>query len=244
MESAKSNIKIVRISSLEEAEQLVDLACETFIDDYLFSLIVPGRREHPESFRKIWRSYLREAYADRGSVTLAAYREDEDGGRSEFLAFAVWARLGTSDIARSWQGDCWNKRLARVGLLWDQCLQFILRQTDPGVTLDAAADIFSSLDGADLLHPKEQWSLSWIGVSPKCQRTGIGQRLLQWGIDRCEEEQVPALLLATAPGKLLYAKMGFKDLGGTICHEGGICMMIRPVEGLGRMGRSRGSLTT
>ncbi|KAF5659091.1 hypothetical protein FHETE_9586 [Fusarium heterosporum] len=235
MASTKSNIKIVRISSLEEAEQLVDLACETFIDDYLFSLIVPGRHDHPESFRKIWKSYLREAYAGRGSVTLAAYREDEDGARSEFLAFAVWARFGTSDVARSWQGDSWNKKLARVGLLWDQCLQSILCQTDPGVTLDAAPDIFSSLSSTVSLHPKEHWSLSWLGVSPKCQRTGIGQRLLQWGIDRCEEEQVPALLLATAPGRPLYAKMGFQDLGDTICHEGGNVMMIRPVEGVVKM---------
>ncbi|KAM0346414.1 hypothetical protein ACHAPU_005478 [Fusarium lateritium] len=234
MESTKPTIKIVRISSLEQAEQLVDLACETFIDDYLFSLIVPGRREHPESFRKIWTSYLRGAYANRGSVTLAAYREDEDSGRSEFLAFAVWARFGTGDVAQSWQGDSWNKRFIRFGLMWDEYRQSILRQTDPGHSPDAAAEVFASLNSAKSLYPHEYWSLSWLGVSPKCQRTGIGKRLLQWGIDRCEEEQVPAVLLATAPGKPLYVKMGFQDLGDAACDEGGNCMMIRPVEGLGK----------
>lgn len=111
MDSPKPTLKVIRISSLDQAEQLVDLACETFIDDYWFSLIVPGRLEHPDTFRKMWSSNFREAYGDKGSVILAAYREDEDSedGRGEFLAFAVWTRFGTSDVARSWQGDSWNK---------------------------------------------------------------------------------------------------------------------------------------
>jgi hypothetical protein len=111
MDSTKPALKVLRISSLDQAEQLVDLACEAFMDDYWFSLIVPGRREHPDTFRKMWSSNFREAYGDKGSVILAAYREDEDSddGRREFLAFAVWTRFGTSDVARSWQGDSWNK---------------------------------------------------------------------------------------------------------------------------------------
>jgi hypothetical protein len=108
MEPSKPTVKIVRISSLGQLDELIDLACRTFINDPLFSLVVPGRHEHPESFRGMWSMHLRKAYGEKGTVILAACRE-EDRERSEFLAFAVWRRHGTCDVARSWQGDTWNK---------------------------------------------------------------------------------------------------------------------------------------
>jgi hypothetical protein len=108
MEPSKPTLNSVRISSLDQLDELIDLACETFINDPLFSIVVPGRHEHPESFRGMWSMHLRKAYGEKGTVILAACRE-EDGGRSEFLAFAVWRRHGTSDVAGSWQGDTWNK---------------------------------------------------------------------------------------------------------------------------------------
>ncbi|KAM0443116.1 hypothetical protein ACHAQK_003477 [Fusarium lateritium] len=234
MDSTKPALKVVRISSLDQAEELVDLACETFMDDHLFSLIVPGRREHPESFRKMWSSNLREAYGDKGSVILAACLEDKDKDDEigEFLAFAVWVRFGTSDVAQSWQGDSWNKKLTRFGVMWDDFYKYLLRQTDPGVSLDAANEVFSWMGDVKSLYPTEHWSLSWLGVSPKCQRTGIGKKLLQWGIDRCEEEQVSAVLVATEVGKPLYEKMGFREVNDVPCDKTGNHnpLMIRSVE--------------
>ncbi|KAM0292513.1 hypothetical protein ACHAO9_002825 [Fusarium lateritium] len=236
MDSTKPALRVVRISSLDQAEELADLACETFMDDHLFSLIIPGRREHPESFRKMWSSNLREAYGDKGSVILAAYREDQDkdDGIGEFLAFAVWVRFGTSDVAQSWQGDSWNKKLTRLGVMWDGFYMSLLRQTDPGVSLDAANEVFSWMGDVKSFYPAEYWSLSWLGVSPKCQRTGIGKRLLQWGIDRCEEEQVSAVLVATEVGKPLYEKMGFREVNDVPCDKNGNHnpLMIRSVEKL------------
>ncbi|KAH6964378.1 acyl-CoA N-acyltransferase [Fusarium avenaceum] len=234
MDSPKPTLKVIRISSLDQAEQLVDLACETFIDDYWFSLIVPGRLEHPDTFRKMWSSNFREAYGDKGSVILAAYREDEDSedGRGEFLAFAVWTRFGTSDVARSWQGDSWNKKVTRLGVMWDSFSKYLLRQTDPGVSIEATNEVFSWMGSVKHLYPTEYWSLAWLGVSPKCQRTGIGKKLLQWGIDRSEEEQVSAALVSTEVGKPLYEKMGFREVSDIPRDKSGnhIPLMIRSIE--------------
>jgi hypothetical protein len=105
MDPLKTCLKIIRISSLNEALKLVDLACHAFADDPLYNLILPSRQEHPESFREAWSTNFREEYGKKGSVILAARRESD----GEFVAFAVWTRYGTSYIAQSWQGDTWDK---------------------------------------------------------------------------------------------------------------------------------------
>jgi hypothetical protein len=108
MESSKPSIKIVRIGSLEEVYELIDLACDSFADDLIYSLILPNRKQHPEVFRETWATNLREEYGKKGAVILAARRDN--GGECEFVGFAVWVRYGTSYLAQSWQGDTWHKR--------------------------------------------------------------------------------------------------------------------------------------
>ncbi|KAL6915477.1 hypothetical protein ACHAP8_012220 [Fusarium lateritium] len=231
METSNPTLKIARISSFDQLDQLIDLACDTFINDPLFSLIVPGRHEHPESFRGMWSMHLSKAYGERGTVILAAYRE-RGGERTEFLAFAVWRRHGTSDVAQSWQGDTWNKKFTRLGVMWSMFFKFILRIPAPGVSLDDAIEVVTGLQEAEKLYPPERWRLCWLAVSPKCQRTGIGRRLVQWGVDRCEEEGVPAVLESSIPGKPLYEKMGFREIGQARYDKGRRAqpVMLRPVE--------------
>lgn len=105
MESPKSSLKIVRVSSLDEAYELVDVACESFADDPLYALMLPNHKDHPEVFQETWSTNFREDYGKKGSVILAARNVDT----GEFVAFAVWVRYGTSYVAQSWQGDTWDK---------------------------------------------------------------------------------------------------------------------------------------
>jgi N-acetylglutamate synthase-like GNAT family acetyltransferase len=116
--------------------------------------------------------------------------------------------------------------------MWDGFSKYILRQTDPGVSIEATNEVFSWMGSVKNLYPTEYWSLAWLGVSPKWQRTGIGKRLLQWGIDRCEEEQVSAALVSTEVGKPLYEKMGFREVNEVPCDKSGnhIPLMIRSIE--------------
>lgn len=54
MEPSKPSIKIVRIGSLEEVYELIDVACDSFADDLLYSLILPTLKQNPEVFRDTW----------------------------------------------------------------------------------------------------------------------------------------------------------------------------------------------
>ncbi|KAL6925205.1 hypothetical protein ACHAPO_011456 [Fusarium lateritium] len=229
MNLSKTPLKIIRIRSLEEAYRLVDLACEAFADDPLYALILPKRLEQPECFREAWSTNFREEYGKKGSVILAAKRESD----GELVAFAVWARYGTSYLAQSWQGDTWDKKLMRLKMTMENFYGSLTGGPDPNiVSTDAMSYLVASAKEAEKLYPAERWGLSWLGVSPKCQRTGIGRRLAQWGIDRSEEEGVPAVLVSSESGVRLYEKLGFKEIGRAAYDKDGNTqpVMLRPVD--------------
>ncbi|KAF4456408.1 hypothetical protein F53441_1478 [Fusarium austroafricanum] len=230
MDPPKPALKIVRISSHDQLDELIDLANDAFIDDPVMDLMVPGRHEHPESARAMWWMTINEEYGKKGTVMLAARRE-EDGEQGKFLAFAIWQRVGSSEVAQCWQGDNWNKQRARLGTMWANFYYFVLRQAGPGISLEKAIDAGAAVERAYKFYPTERWRLSLLAVSPKCQRTGIGKRLLQWGLDRCEEEGVPATLESSIAGRPLYEKMGFREIGSVSFNEGKSSMpaMLRPV---------------
>ncbi|KAM0299461.1 hypothetical protein ACHAPM_007503 [Fusarium culmorum] len=233
MSLSTTSLKIVRISSLQEAYKLVNLACECFADDPLYALVLPKRFEHPECFREAWSTNFREEYGKPGSVILAARRESD----GEFVAFAVWARYGSSYLAQSWQGDTWDKKaeteLMRIKTTMSNFYETITGGPDTNlVSTDALQYLATGAKVAESYYPEERWGLSWLGVSPKCQRTGIGRRLAQWGIDRADEERVPAVLVSSNSGRPLYEKLGFKEIGqATFDKEGNAQpVMLRPVD--------------
>lgn len=49
-------------------------------------------------------------------------------------------------------------------------------------------------------------------VDPRHQRRGFGRSLVQWGLDRADEERVPVALDASCAGLALYESMGFRTV--------------------------------
>ncbi|KAF9774348.1 hypothetical protein IL306_007649 [Fusarium sp. DS 682] len=230
MESTKPALKIVRIGSREQLEELIDLVCDAFMEDDLFCAMVPGRHEHPESARSMWRMTLVEEYGRKGSVVLAARKQGENGEEGEFVACAIWCRYGKSDVARSWQGDNWNKLISRIETAWTMLYWFFLRQAGPGVALDTTREAGGAVEQGNKFYPTERWRLGLLATSPKCQRTGIGKRLVQWGLDRCDEEGVPATLESSVQGRPLYEKMGFLEVGTVRFLKFEMPAMVRSTE--------------
>jgi GNAT superfamily N-acetyltransferase len=78
-----------------------------------------------------------------------------------------------------------------------------------------AADIDAALEEMDAYHPTgEHYYLTLAGVDPLLQGQGIGSGLLRAGLDRCDQQQLPAYLEATSTGSRdLYARHGFEKLG-------------------------------
>lgn len=68
-------------------------------------------------------------------------------------------------------------------------------------------------------EPKECWWIQEIAVAPEFQRQGVGKLLLQWGMERAREENVPVTLSSTPAGKALYEGSGFKPCGTWKWHK-------------------------
>ena len=64
----------------------------------------------------------------------------------------------------------------------------------------------------DKLHPREpHLYLSVLGVDPAAQRTGLGSRLLEPGLERCDREGVPAYLESSKEANVpFYERHGFR----------------------------------
>jgi ribosomal protein S18 acetylase RimI-like enzyme len=59
----------------------------------------------------------------------------------------------------------------------------------------------------------EAWELMLLGVSPEHQRKGIGAMLMEWGMAKATEENIPCALESFPKARGLYRKMGFKETG-------------------------------
>ena len=49
-------------------------------------------------------------------------------------------------------------------------------------------------------------------VHPKHQRRGIGRKLIQWGLDRADDEKIVAYLNARPAARKLYLAAGFQPV--------------------------------
>jgi GNAT superfamily N-acetyltransferase len=65
---------------------------------------------------------------------------------------------------------------------------------------------------------KKHVLMATLVVSPEYQRCGIGARLLEWGLKRCDEEELECWIDATDKGKGLYLKYGWEEVGGLDVH--------------------------
>jgi predicted N-acetyltransferase YhbS len=80
--------------------------------------------------------------------------------------------------------------------------------------------------------------LKFLHTDPKHQRRGAGSALIQWGLEKSRELQLPAFLEASVTGYKLYAKHGFRDIATLDFNladwggEGttGIVLMLRPYD--------------
>jgi len=55
--------------------------------------------------------------------------------------------------------------------------------------------------------------LADLAVDPRFQQKGIGKRLLAWGFERADAENLPIGQWASAEGNRLYRQVGFEEVG-------------------------------
>lgn len=76
-------------------------------------------------------------------------------------------------------------------------------------------EVFALFEQMGQFHPTEEhWYLPLMGVDVASQNRGYGSALLRHALDRCDGDELPAYLEATAPrNKALYERHGFEELG-------------------------------
>ena len=60
---------------------------------------------------------------------------------------------------------------------------------------------------------KKHALMATLVVSPEYQRCGIGKALLEWGLRKCDEENLECWIDATKEGKGLYLQHGWEEVG-------------------------------
>ena len=73
------SFKLIRLSSFGDLEHVLDLVCETWINDPIFACVVPGRRELPHQYKNVWRRILEGEYYKPGTVFLAICKDGTIG---------------------------------------------------------------------------------------------------------------------------------------------------------------------
>ncbi|KAB8225991.1 acyl-CoA N-acyltransferase [Aspergillus novoparasiticus] len=211
-----SILTLRRVTTLEELEPLYQIGADAFRDDPCMNWFYPGGRDHPEDFAVLWKNILQMEFFDKGKFILAATIRDADDDQTHpgrAVGFAVWERNGVCDAARSWQGISLSKRLKRFNLNFKIAYTFRLDTPRRSISWSKLDHFLHEVKSAKAGQPTESWYLSILAVSSKAQGQGVGKKLLQWGIDRSEEEDIPATLVATNAGLHLYESNGFERTG-------------------------------
>lgn len=225
-----ATVKLQLVKEEDELDPLYRIGAEAWKDDPFFNWFFPGGREHFDDAILLWQSALQSYFLDKGKFVLVAVASTGENPSKKVVGFAVWERRGSSEAAKCWQGTTISK--STVSSLMNPCLYLLLmflgtrrvmisfrnvwrllfHESKRSISVKRLTQMDSAFEQAEAAQPPESWYLVTMGVDPKAQRMGIGRKLLQWGIDRSEEESIPACLEASQAGLPLYQKMGFKQI--------------------------------
>ncbi|KAF7596927.1 hypothetical protein BBP40_011973 [Aspergillus hancockii] len=230
-----ATLTLHRVTTLEELEPLYHIAADAWRDDPLFNWFFPGGHEHPEDLIALWKCILQVEFYDPGKFVLAARLQDpEDDGSlpGKVVGFAVWERKGASHAARSWRGTSfsrnmfmWAKQdinlgLKRSKLTFTNAYAFLFSTPKRSAVISRVKALEKEMKSVRARQPADCWYLCYLGVSSKAQKRGVGRKLLNWGIERSEEEGVPAGLEASNAGLGLYYSAGFEQTGWMFYDDG------------------------
>ncbi|KAL7272553.1 hypothetical protein RUND412_004634 [Rhizina undulata] len=204
---------IFRLATFTDTHRIAELAADSFIDNELFSLIYPKRREFYSDYLKSWEFRIRKSMVDEGSIVIVAETDPEDevtlqnnlsAGQKEcvkiekiILGFAAWRRYGHSPVSENFANE-----------------QGPLR--NPSLDEEAEDQIIEIQQACERKNCIglyfERWHLKILAVDRHWWRNGIGEALLEWGQGVARIEDIPVVLEASAMGKKLYLKKGFQGI--------------------------------
>ncbi|KAF8161792.1 hypothetical protein K438DRAFT_1416794, partial [Mycena galopus ATCC 62051] len=90
-----------------------------------------------------------------------------------------------------------------------------------GVDLEIRKQIVQTSAKArnETMGDSKYWYLALMVVDPAYQYQGIGQALLQWGLDQAVTESLDVYLESSDDGRRLYEKNGFELIGWNVLPD-------------------------
>ena len=142
-------------------------------------------------------------------------------GSGDIAGFSIWRAVALPHRVRSLT---WLERIVGIyyrvsNHLWNKVLPFAIQRLF--VPTLGTHFLVRRRDGGrrqmEHLEPypgKEErergcWKLIFLAVHPNHQRRGLANRLLQWGIEKADEDEKNIWLSATESGYSSYKKVGF-----------------------------------
>ncbi|KAJ5544040.1 hypothetical protein N7513_003314 [Penicillium frequentans] len=219
------DIQLRNITTQSELTPLCSIAAESWLVDPLFNWVVPGLHEYPDDFLTLWKYILKTEFRSTGRHIIVAESPGANGYAA--VGFAVWERSSApTNMEERFSVRTFKNRILLLGLkFWIAC-QYIARICHKTFSLSRLQNLTEELERVRGPQPIEKWHLQFLGVSPRFQRRGVGKELLQWGIDKADQEHTPIYLEATSFGQPLYESFGFVLIDWMTLDDGRISQAV------------------
>lgn len=199
----------LRVARPYDVPALTEALAAAFHEDPIFGWLVPVERRRSAALRRFFDIELRAVGLARGSV---------------------WTTGELDGAALSTPPESWR-------LPWPAALRHGLGFSRAfGVRLPRAAALMQVMERRHVREPHHYFP--YVGVAPASQGRGLGSKLMQPTLERCDQARLPAYLEATSErNAALYERLGFilideLRLGGSPP----LLLMLRPPGTAGRDG--------
>ncbi|KAF2198017.1 acyl-CoA N-acyltransferase [Delitschia confertaspora ATCC 74209] len=212
----------IRLAKYTDIPAIAHVCAKSFYDDELFGdMMHPFRAEYPEDYEQFYVRRFRENWYDWSHVIWVATTCDKEG-KVIVAGVAEWELMGRAGKGREYRKlGGWNPGMAfpNLGSSHSSALS-TNRAANPDPSL---RNPFPTAHDLTIHHwtgaRANSYYLDLLAIHPDYQGGGLAKELVQWGLDRAEEEGVSASVVSSVPGRGFYKRMGFdKEVGR--CGEG------------------------
>ncbi|KAG9230101.1 acyl-CoA N-acyltransferase [Amylocarpus encephaloides] len=171
-----------------------------------------------------WITVAYRQHMEETTSTVLVVTADEDGTRGSVVSFALLFREGAPDGDEKESGTNggvrkWQSRWVRGRGLAEGMNEEVL-----------GANLFVPMDRQHekIMGSRRHIFLEVLGTHPDHQRKGFASRMLEWSSERADREGLEIYLDASAKGKPLYEKYGFRGQEDLMDAETKSVPMLRP----------------
>lgn len=200
----------------EDIPDITRILHRNFLVFELHDHTAPERKERPEEFYIFVLNRVRKFFVQPGFRFIVAERHElgisERKQKSEVMGFAGWEAQGHNPLSEQWTSENggWlnslDSQLINLEILYHR---YVESDIFDYAAFHRIIDLLhSSYEGLE--HMQSNLHLQFLFVDPSWQKGhGVGNKLLQWGLQISDQTGIPIVLEASLAGYGFYLKKGF-----------------------------------